>query len=260
MGNLQREWSYKTWSARTDTRKISSAFGKAGPQLTPSNTCCEWWMTIWATGGWHTRARSDLSKRTPQGRPLKGHGLVHSFETSCMTISCAWTYLLERASSTSRTTHCAPLTTSESWSWGSMTVCGGWGAKRWLDRRDLKMAPEMTEALLVTDKRSFQYPNIVLGKHEIQWKKSIKYLGVQSDRRLSFGEHLQIATAKAIQCGAALTRRTPNIGGPREAKRRLSMLSRRSCPRHREVWCWDMSQHTELCRRALCWSWQASHQ
>ena len=41
------------------------------------------------------------------------------------------------------------------------------------------------------------------------------------DRRLSFGEHLQIATAKAIQCGAALTRLMPNIGGPREAKRRL---------------------------------------
>ena len=57
--------------------------------------------------------------------------------------------------------------------------------------------------------------------HEIEWKKSIKYLGVQLDRRFSFGEHLQIATAKAIQCGAALPRLIPNIGGPREAKRRL---------------------------------------
>ena len=44
---------------------------------------------------------------------------------------------------------------------------------------------------------------------------------MQLDRRLSFGEHLQIATAKAIQCGAALTRLMPNISGPREAKRRL---------------------------------------
>ena len=96
-----------------------------------------------------------------------------------------------------------------------------WRAKRWLDSRCLKMAPEKTEALLVTDRRSFKYPRIVLGEHEIKWKKSIKYLGVQLDRRLSFGEHLQIATAKAIQCGAALTRLMPNIGGPREAKRRL---------------------------------------
>ena len=85
----------------------------------------------------------------------------------------------------------------------------------------MKMASENTEALLVTDRRSFQYPKIVLGEHDIEWKKSIKYMGVQLDRRLNFGEHLQIATAKAIQYGAALTRFMPNIGGPKEAKRRL---------------------------------------
>ena len=83
------------------------------------------------------------------------------------------------------------------------------------------MAPEKTEAFLIRYRRSFKYPKIVLGGHEIEWKKSIKYLGVQLDRGLSFGEHLQIATAKAIQCGATLTQLMPNIGGPREAKRRL---------------------------------------
>ena len=72
-----------------------------------------------------------------------------------------------------------------------------------------------------TDRRSFQYPRIVFGEHEVEWKTSIKYLGVQLDRRLSFGEHLKIATARAIQCGANLARLMPNIGGPREAKRRL---------------------------------------
>ena len=71
------------------------------------------------------------------------------------------------------------------------------------------------------DKRSSQYLNIVLEEHEIEYKKSIKYLSVQLDRRLSFGEHLQIATAKAVQCGAAVTRLMSNISGPREAKRRL---------------------------------------
>ena len=94
-------------------------------------------------------------------------------------------------------------------------------AKRWLDRRGLKMAPEKTEAFLVTDRRSFQYPRIVLGKHEVEWRTSIKYLGVQLNRRLSFGEHLRITTAKAIQCGASLARLMPNIGGTREVKRRL---------------------------------------
>ena len=112
------------------------------------------------------------------------------------------------------------------------------------------MAPEKTESLLVTDRRSFKYARIVLGEHEIKWIKSIKYLGVKLDRRLSLGEHLQIATAKAIQCGTALIRLMPNIGGPREAKRRLvtnvvnskllyaapiwtSALNNHACYRHR---------------------------
>ena len=41
------------------------------------------------------------------------------------------------------------------------------------------------------------------------------------DGRLSFVEHLRTTSAKAIQCGANLARLMPNIGGPREAKRRL---------------------------------------
>ena len=90
-----------------------------------------------------------------------------------------------------------------------------------MDSRCLKMATEKTETLLVTDRRSFKYPKIVLGEHEIECKKSIKYVGVQLDRSLSFSEHLHIATARAIQFGAALTRLMPNIGGLREAKRRL---------------------------------------
>ena len=44
-----------------------------------------------------------------------------------------------------------------------------WREKRWLDSRGLKIAPEKTEALLVTDRRSFQYSRIVLGEHEVEW-------------------------------------------------------------------------------------------
>ena len=43
-----------------------------------------------------------------------------------------------------------------------------WRAKRWLDSRFLKMAPEKIEALLVTDRRSFKYPRIILEEHEIE--------------------------------------------------------------------------------------------
>ena len=37
-----------------------------------------------------------------------------------------------------------------------------------LDSRCLKMAPEKTEAFLVTDRKSVQYPRIVLRKHKIE--------------------------------------------------------------------------------------------
>ena len=64
------------------------------------------------------------------------------------------------------------------------------------------MAPEKAEEFLLTDKRSFQYPKSVLKEYEVVWKTSIRYLGMQLDRRLSFSEHLQIVTTKGIQCGA----------------------------------------------------------
>ena len=48
-----------------------------------------------------------------------------------------------------------------------------------------------------------------------------KYLGVQLDGWLSFVEHLQIASAKAIQCEPNLAGLILKIGGPREAKKRL---------------------------------------
>ena len=43
-----------------------------------------------------------------------------------------------------------------------------WRAKRWLDSRGLKMALEKTEALLVTDRGTFQYTRIGLGEHEVE--------------------------------------------------------------------------------------------
>ena len=144
-----------------------------------------------------------------------------------------------------------------------------WRAKRWLDSRCLQEASEKTEALLFTDRRSFKYPRIVLGEHEIEGKKSIKYLGVQLDRRLSFNKHRQITKAKAVQCWAALTRLMPNIVRPREAKRRLvasvvnsmllyaapiwtSALNNHAILKElfsaQRGWWWELSQHTELWR------------
>ena len=106
----------------------------------------------------------------------------------------------------------------------------GWIAEAW------KWPLRKPKLCDVTDRRSFQYPEIVLGEQEVEWKTSIKYLEVQLDRRLSFGEHLKIATAKAIQCGANLARLMPNIGGPREAERRPLSNENYFLPYMKHVW------------------------
>ena len=78
-----------------------------------------------------------------------------------MTISCAWTYHHRRiiGFADDELVVCAAddvgileLRINESL----------WWAKRWFDSRGLKMAPDQTEALLGMDRRSFQYPRIVL--------------------------------------------------------------------------------------------------
>ena len=148
------------------------------------------------------------------------------------------------------------LMTSESWTWGSIRVYGwqsvGWTAEslKWLMRR-----------------------------HEVAWSSSIKYQEIQLDPRISFGEHLRIATKKAIQCGAYLARLMPYISGPREAKRRLvtgdskllyaapvwaSALDNHAIQKRLSLAqrgaAMRLSQHTELCWRELCSSWRAFRQ
>ena len=145
-----------------------------------------------------------------------------------------------------------------------------WRAKSWLDSRGLKTVPEKTEALLVTDRRSYEYLRIVLGEHEVKWKTSIKYQGVKLVRRLSLGEHLQIATVKVIKCGANLAWLMPNIGGPREERQEtfqprkglnfitdLQEIARtkeviRKDGRHRLVQTWQKRWHDEQTARS--WS------
>ena len=45
----------------------------------------------------------------------------------------------------------------------------------------LKQGRDFDRGFAGHGRRSFQYPKIVLGEHEIERKKSIKYLGVQLD-------------------------------------------------------------------------------
>ena len=145
---------------------------------------------------------------------LRGSGWDHSCGMLCMTISYAWTYLLERPSSASWITHlCVLLMTSGPWSWGSMRVCGGQSVGWTLEA--LKWQLKRLRFRWLRIGNTWGTRGLYSVTMEAAWSRSIKYLGVQLDRRLSFDEHLQIATNKAIQCGANLAWLMPNIGGLR---------------------------------------------
>ena len=53
------------------------------------------------------------------------------------------------------------------------------------------------------------------------FKKFVKYLGVRIDQGLRYTEHVLITSENAAATAASLARLMPNIGGPREYKRRL---------------------------------------
>lgn len=91
----------------------------------------------------------------------------------------------------------------------------------WMEEKGLQLAPEKTEAALLTVKRKigpirFQIQNVT-----VQPSNAIKYLGVWLDTKMVFAEHVRKTIEKAEKTTVALASLMPNIGGPRASKRRL---------------------------------------
>jgi len=59
------------------------------------------------------------------------------------------------------------------------------------------------------------------GGFTIESKPSIKYLGVQVDKKLKFTKHAELAADRAAEAAKHLGYLMPNMGGPREKSRRL---------------------------------------
>ena len=91
----------------------------------------------------------------------------------------------------------------------------------WLKGRQLKLAPEKTEAVLLTTKRKMSPVNFKVQGVNVTPCKAIKYLGVWLDTKLTYAEHISRTIIKADKTVRALTRLMPNIGGPRASKRRI---------------------------------------
>ncbi|KAJ8910519.1 hypothetical protein NQ315_012816 [Exocentrus adspersus] len=91
----------------------------------------------------------------------------------------------------------------------------------WMDRKGLQLAPEKTEAALLTTKRKIGNIQFQIQGVTVKPSKVVKYLGAWLDTKLTFAEHVKRAIQKAEKTTAALSRLMPNVGGPRASKRRL---------------------------------------
>lgn len=90
----------------------------------------------------------------------------------------------------------------------------------WMVRHGLELAPQKSEALMLTRKRS-RPPALIVCGHVLPIQTSIRYLGVELDRYLTFTKHVANASSSASQAASAIGRLMPNVGGPSTAKRRL---------------------------------------
>lgn len=90
-----------------------------------------------------------------------------------------------------------------------------------MSEHGLEVAPLKTQAILLTKKWAYVEPKLYIAGHEISIQKSVKYLGVTLDQRLTFTPHVKRATKSAAEAARAIGRLLPNIGGPSLSKRLL---------------------------------------
>jgi len=121
----------------------------------------------------------------------------------------------------------------------------------WMNEHALKLATEKTELLILTKKHiPIERP---LNTHfeTFNTKRSVRYLGVHLDSKLTFWAQIQQATTKAARMTALLSRLMSNTGGPTASKRKLLMTVTESILLYgSEIWGEAVSKESH--RKALC--------
>lgn len=91
----------------------------------------------------------------------------------------------------------------------------------WMEVKKLQLAPQKTEAVLLTTKRKLSPIIFNIQGIEVRPKDAVKYLGVWLDTKLVFSEHVKKVVEKAEKTVSALSVILPNIGGPKASKRKV---------------------------------------
>lgn len=94
---------------------------------------------------------------------------------------------------------------------------------QWMSDNGLSLAPDKSECIIITKKKSFRDPMLSVSGTQIRVKRTIRYLGVHLDTRLSFVEHAKAVATGARKAATSLARLMPNVGGPSHSRRSLLM-------------------------------------
>ncbi|XP_051165709.1 uncharacterized protein LOC127284355 [Leptopilina boulardi] len=92
---------------------------------------------------------------------------------------------------------------------------------KWMKSRKLTLAPEKTEAVLLTNKTKLDPIEFDMQGVKIKPGNYIKQLGVWIDKKLTFKEHVNKVLEKAEKTMSVLASLMPNIKGPSASKRKI---------------------------------------
>lgn len=85
----------------------------------------------------------------------------------------------------------------------------------------LELAANKTEAVMFTNKYKFTEPKLRINGQALETKGNMMYLGMVVERGLLFKAHISSAAAKAERISSDLGRLMPNMGGPKQCRRKL---------------------------------------
>lgn len=123
-------------------------------------------------------------------------------------------------------------------------------AQAWMFEHGLSLAAEKTELIVLTRKHIPIEIPIHIVDNTLQSRKTIKYLGLHLDSKLSYWSQINHAAAKAGKVTAALSRLMANIGGPTANKRKLLLTTVQSVLLYgSEIWADSLK--AEYRRKAL---------
>lgn len=93
--------------------------------------------------------------------------------------------------------------------------------RRWMDLAGLQLAEHKTEAVLITSRKQIETTSLRVGNYELTTQPYIRYLGIMIDTRINLQKHIEHAAAKGAVVSKTLARLMPNVGGPKQNRRRL---------------------------------------